>query len=112
MENGEISNGQITASSVYDQNHAAFQGRLHYKPGNPVIAGAWHSGSPDYNQWLQVDLDNQHTKVTRVATQGRHPHGPNVGYRQWVTKYKLQYSNDSATFQYFVEQGQSGDKVR
>ena len=43
---------------------------------------------------------NQHAKVTRVATQGR-----NAAYIQWVTKYKLQYSDDGVNFQYYQENG-------
>jgi len=38
--------------------------------------------------------------VTRVATQGR-----NAAYSQWVTKYKLQYSDDGVNFQYYQENG-------
>ena len=49
---------------------------------------------------MQIDLGNQHTKVTRVATQGR-----NAAYSQWVTKYKLQYSDDGVNFQYYQENG-------
>jgi len=45
-------------------------------------------------------------KVTRVATQGRYS-----VYNQWVTKYKLQYSDDGVNFQYYKEQGQTTDKV-
>lgn len=117
MENGEISNGQITASSVYDEYHRAFQGRLHHKESMiPLKAGEWVTRLIDSNQWLQVDLDNQHTTVTRIATQGRNSHNQwpwgSTPESNWVAKYKLQYSNDSVTFHYFVEQGQSADKVR
>ena len=73
MEDGAISDAQISASSQWDANHAAKQGRLHC---------------------------NQHAKVTRVATQGR-----NAAYSQWVTKYKLQYSDDGVNFQYYQENG-------
>lgn len=49
----------------------------------------------------QVDLGNQFTKVTAVATQGR-----SAADAQWVTKYTLQYSNDGVSFEYYTEQWQ------
>jgi len=105
MENGAISNGQITASSEWDVNHAAIQGRLNFQ-GNENKRGAWSARSNNNDQWFQVDLGSQYTKVTRVATQGR------LDYPQWVTKYKLQYSNDGENFQYYRDQGQTVDKVK
>ena len=98
MENGAISDGHITASSERNDNHAAIQGRLRQ-------ARSWSAKQNDRNQWFQVDLVNQHTKVTRVATQGR-----NQG-NQWVTKYKLQYGNDTANLHNYTEQGQVTVKI-
>ncbi|KAL9968116.1 hypothetical protein ACROYT_G026448 [Oculina patagonica] len=103
MENREISNGQITASSQWDANHAAIQGRLHFEAGGGK-QGAWSARTNDVNQWLQVDLGSRYTRVTRVATQGRN------AVNQWVTKYKLQYSNDGVNFQYYREQGKNENK--
>ncbi|XP_078357449.1 uncharacterized protein LOC144642352 isoform X2 [Oculina patagonica] len=100
MENYIIPDGQISASSEWDVNHAAIQGRLHFKAGGGK-QGGWSARSNDVNQWLQVDLGDKYTRVTRVATQGRN------AADQWVTKYKLQYSNDGVNFQYYKEQGQS-----
>jgi len=105
MENGAISNGQITASSEWDVNHAAIQGRLNFQ-GNQYKKGSWSARGSNKNQWLQVDLGSEYTTVTRVATQGRHD------YPQWVTKYKLQYSNDGVNFQFYREQRQTEDKVK
>ena len=100
MESGAISDGQLSASSQWDTNLAAKQGRLHCK------ARSWSARKNDLHQWLQVDLGSQYTKVTRVATQGRH------AMSQWVTKYKLTYSNDGVYFQYYKEQGQTADMVK
>ena len=94
MENGGISDVQISASSQWDANNSAILGRVREK-------GSWSAGRSDVNPWLQVDLGNQQTSVTRVATQGKN------GYSQWVTKYKLQYSFDGFSFQYYREQEQS-----
>jgi len=105
MESGAISDKQIKASSQWDSNHAPFQGRLHFQRIS-FKAGSWSAGKNDLHQWLQVDLGSQYSKVTRVATQGRN------AYNQWVTKYKLQYSNDGVTFQYYRERGETVDKVQ
>ena len=105
MENGLISDGQLSASSQWNANVAANKGRLNTYLG----WNSWSSLTNDANQWLQIDVLGlaTYTKVTRVATQGRgSPH-----YAQWVTKYKLQYSDDGVNFQYYKEQGQTREKV-
>ena len=101
MENFRITPAQISASSQYDGLHAPNVGRLHYKG----YAGAWSAGANNLNQWIQIDFRIK-TTVTYVATQGRY----NVG--QWVTQYKLQYSNDGSSFQAFKQHGENTDKVR
>ena len=106
MENGDITDEQISASSTTNSNHAANQGRLHFQENSP-IQGSWVARARDTNQWLQVDLRTNHISVTRVATQGRNGHND-----QWVTKYKLQYSEDGVNFKYYREQGQATDKVK
>ena len=104
MENGAILDEQITASSQWDFNHAPFQARLHFQKIT-FKAGSWSARTNDLHQWLQVDLGGQYIKVTRVATQGRNDAA------QWVTKYKLAYSDDGVNFQYYREKGQTADKV-
>ena len=101
MENFKITPAQISASSQYDANCAPSHGRLHYNSFN----GAWAAGANDIHPWFQIDFGIE-TTVTYVATQGRH----NVS--QWVTQYKLQYSNDGNSFQVFKQQGQNSEKVR
>ena len=105
MEFGAIKDTQIRASSEWDLNHAAIQGRLNFQKSG-IKQGAWSSRNNDNNQWLQIDLRQSYTKVTAVASQGRNQAS------QWVTKYKLQYSNDGVTFRYYKEQGRTVDKVR
>ena len=49
------------------------------------------------NQWIQVDL-RKPTRVVAVVTQGRH--GPYIyAHPQWVTGYKISYSNSTSSFQ-------------
>lgn len=105
MESGTISDGQISASSEYDGNHAAIQGRLQFQ-ATDIKAGSWTPVLSDASPWLQIDQANYYTTVRRVATQGRNQHG------EWVTIYNLQYGDDGVNFKYYVEQGQSLIKVR
>ena len=105
MADGAISDSQISASSQLDSSHAVTQARLHFKATSGK-AGSWSAGINDVNQWLQIDLGSRHTNVTSVASQGRNDS------LQWVTKYKLQYSNDGVNYQYYREQGQTADKVK
>ena len=113
MESGAIPDSQISASSEHDGKHSAIQGRLNSQETS-VKGGAWVAATDNVSQWLQVDLGNQLTKVTRVATQGRNQSSqwPWEAHSQWVTKYKLQYSNDGVNFQYYREQGQTAKKVK
>ena len=104
MENGAIADAQITAYSIWDDNHAASQARLDFKA--IAKSGAWSAKRNDNQQWLQVDLGSQYAKVTRVGTQGRDD------YSQWVIKYKLQYGNDEAKLQFYKGKGKNIDKVK
>lgn len=98
MERKSISDNQISASSQLDGSHSATQARLNSE------AGAWSPLTNDLNQWLQVDLGSD-TRVTRVATQGSNT------YNESVTIYKLQYSDDGVTFQFYKDIGDSSAKV-
>ncbi len=106
MESGAITDTQISASSQATDGHAATHGRLHFQAGSGK-AGSWTAGNieANANQWLQIDLIGQYI-VTRVATQGRNDAD------EWVKTYKLQYSNDTASLQYYREQGETSYKVR
>lgn len=108
MESGSISDGQISASSVYPSHHFshhAFQGRLHFQE-TWKTAGGWSAAQTNANQWLQVELGSQYW-VTRLATQGRN----GDRYEQWVTKFNLQYSDNGKIFPFYREQGQIVKKV-
>ena len=103
MESQAIEDAQISASSQLDGNHSAIQGRLHLTR-NGQKQGGWTALTDDRNQWLQVDL-NTFARVTVIATQGRN------GFKEWVTKYKLQYSDDGVTFTSYKESDSSSEKV-
>lgn len=107
MESGAIADSQLTASSEYDVYHAPKRSRLHTREISTLARGAWSSLTNDANQWLQVDVGKV-KNVTHIATQGRNTYSP----FQYVTKYKLQYSNDGLTFQFYKKEGQPSDEVR
>ena len=106
MESKAIANEQISASSQWDHNEAAHNGRLHFKQSG-YKAGAWVALTNDENQWLQIELINPYVKITRVATQGRN--GQTT--LNWVTSYNLTYSNDGVKFHIYKERGHVEAKV-
>ena len=103
MESGNIADSKITTSSILNDDSRASQARLNYK-ADGGLGGGWSSHTNDANQWLQVDL-SIYTRVTRVATQGRN------GYDQWVTKYKVEYSEDGQSFQLYKSSNASVARV-
>ena len=103
MESGLIEDSQISASSQFDVNHAAIQGRLNFLAAGGK-AGSWSSRTNDIKQWFEVDLVS-YTRVTQIVTQGRN------AFDQWVTKYRLQYSGEGVTFYYYQLPGHSSPKV-
>ena len=116
MESGKILNKQIIASSEWNADHAAHQGRLNFQEvvegGVARNSGSWSARKNDMNQWLQVDLLREESVVTSVATQGRNRH-PRWGARnQWVKNYKLLYSNNEVYFEYYKDERQNLAKVR
>lgn len=91
LENGNIPDSAVTASSMNSNTYRPSLGRLHKYYG-------WIAGTYNNQQWFQVDFGGW-TKVTRVSTQGRQ----NAG--QWITKYKLTYSYDGVFFKEYKEDG-------
>ena len=85
MENGEISDDQITSSSDFDRHLRGANGRLNNR------TGAWSSQKDDLNQWLQVDFQRS-TIITGISTQGRQ--GPN----QFVKSYTISFSDSGKDF--------------
>ena len=77
-------------------------------------AGSWSALVNDQHQWLQVELLKEESVVTSVATQGRNRHLGWYGgsHSQWITKYKLQYSNNDVNFEYYQDEGQNTTKVK
>ena len=99
MENGAISDGQISASSQLSADYASTRGRL------ILSEGAWLPLEDNVDQWLQIDLRNNDTIVKRIATQGM------SASSKWVTSYNLQHGDEETTLQYYMDQGKTIKKV-
>lgn len=90
MQSGQIRNNQITASSQWDKNHGPELARLNILKRGARI-GAWSAKYNNRYQWLQVDLGHP-SRISRIFTQGRQDYG------QWVTRFKVRYSQDGIRF--------------
>ena len=99
LTNGQIPDFAITASSMWNLNHAPKYGRL-YTLNRDGHSGAWKSGRHVLGEWLQVDLGASVT-ITKIATQGRN--WRNRYLREWVKSYTLAYSRDGESFEYYKE---------
>ena len=107
MEDYNISNSQITASSEVNSVHAPSNARLNFNPPSSNIAGSWSAARSDVEHpWLQVDFQEKVT-VTKVATQGRLFDGvtPAQIYYQWVDSYSLNYSHNDIDFEVYEQFG-------
>ena len=67
------------------------------------IFSALKSSCPFSSHHFQIDLGDVY-KVTGVATQG------GDGLSEWVTSYKLQYTVDDSTWQYYSQVNDSSSQ--
>jgi len=95
MQSGRLKNHMITASSIWDVNHAAHLARLHNRRRGNVM-GSWSSRYNTRYQWLQVYFGGA-AKIIRISTQGRHD------TNQWVTQYYITHSLDRVHFSEYKE---------
>ena len=96
MEDDSILDSQLTASSEYNPNHGPHLARLDAVAGAGI--GGWAALTLDSNQWIQVDFDGTLKTVSGIITQGRQD------YAQWVTEYRVQYSNDGVNWKYVKDE--------
>ena len=102
MQDGTISDGQISASSAQRKDFGPANATLNFS-GTGGRAGGWVAGANDKNQWLQVDFGNE-TRVTAIDTQGRSSNQYRK-YDQWVKSYTVSYSQDKVTFHQYKQDG-------
>jgi len=91
MESKNISDSQITASSMYGGYMYAHNARLNYKYESG-LAKSWAAQDINTYQWLQIDLLRKRLHVCAIATQGY------TGMGQWIETYSLQYSDGGVVF--------------
>ena len=113
MEAGKITDNQIKASSEFLGQKAAFA-RLNSLKNCPVFPKVCFVGwAASFNRyaWLEVDFQNKHTVVTRVATQGGERQTRGSLFPMWVARYELHYGNDSGSLFVYMESDNKTGKV-
>ena len=96
-----MKNNQITASSEYNAQHAAWLGRLRRTKRKGYV-GAWCAKHNNHNQWFKVDF-RRPVKIAKIATQGRQDAS------QWVTRYMVYSSLDG--IHWSIYRFKNNDKV-
>lgn len=92
MENGEIRDDQISASSEFHSTLRAANGRLNHIESIDSL-GAWGSKKNNPSQWLQIDFQRS-TIITGISTQGR----PSLQYVQYVKSYRISSGDEESNF--------------
>ena len=92
MENYNIPNSSIQASSQYHELVKPENGRLHSSSGGGSLSAADNNA----HQWFQVDFGNW-TRVSGISTQGR------SSTAEWVITYCVSYSYDGLLFADYKE---------
>ena len=103
MQDGTISDGQISASSERRLYFGPENARLNFS-GTRMRVSAWVARKRDRNPWLQVDFGNV-TIVTGIDTQGRASSSSCGECHDWVKNYTVSYSQDNATFYQYRQDG-------
>ncbi|XP_039396997.1 probable carboxypeptidase X1 isoform X2 [Mauremys reevesii] len=97
LESLRVSDSQLRASSIKRYGLGAHRGRLNIQSGihdGDFYDGGWCAGHKDRDQWLEIDA-RRPTRFTGVITQGLN----SIWTYDWVTSYKVQFSNDTHTWQ-------------
>lgn len=87
------------SASSFHGNDFTGHGPANSKFGSTSTFSNWSAASNDSAQWLQVDLGAS-TLIRAIGTKGRAKN-----YAQWVTSYKLSYSEDGATWTVYQQNG-------
>ena len=91
MENKQIRNEMITASSYRDSNSSPEKARLN-------TPGFWMPSADSKLEYLQIDFLQQ-AFLTGITTQGR------ADAPSYVTSYKVQFSTDGLNWNTYRENG-------
>lgn len=88
----------FTASSFW-ANDLAGHGPPNARMGRTHTVSNWSAGSNVPNQWLQVDLGVS-SIIRAIGTKGR-----SRDWDQWVTSYRLSYSDDAVNWRTYQQNG-------
>lgn len=89
MQNGNIRDYQITASSVASNWYSSLWQPWLARLDKQGSINAWQAKSNDMQPWLQIEL-NDVKKITGIVTQG----AKSMKTEMFVTTYVLEYSDD------------------
>lgn len=95
MQNDQIPDSAISASTSYNSNGLPKNGRLHFQAKSGAY-GSWVANKGDQFQWFLVDFGS-FTKITGLSTQGRQ----DVNW--WVKTYSLSFSFNGVFFEGYKE---------
>lgn len=105
MENGEIKNNQITASSVKTSWFNTWDPSL-ARLNQEGKVNAWRAKLNSNQQWLQIDLLTI-KKITAIATQG----AKSLTAENFVKTYVIQYSDQGSEWKSYTDGSSSVAKV-
>lgn len=108
MKSRLISDGQLSASSAFRTwGIDAFTWHPHFarldKQGK---TNAWTAASNNRSEWLQVDLESP-KRLTGIITQG----AKDFGTVQFVSAFKVAYSDDGHSWSIFKDEKTKRDKI-
>ena len=107
MEDGQIKDDQIDASSEWDKKYTGASSARLNKPsqGRVSTTRAWSPQEDDQEQWIGVNLGDATTMVG-LLTQGRE--GPEA----WVTEYCVSYRTKANEEYQFLTDARGSLQVR
>ena len=99
MENRQIPNEAVKASSYWGSGSQPWQARLN-NIETRGSDGVWCTRQNTTGEYLQIDLGKERV-VNKIATQGR----PSTINIHWVTSYKLLFSSNEANWNEYQNNG-------
>ncbi|KAL2088314.1 hypothetical protein ACEWY4_015213 [Coilia grayii] len=102
-----ISDEKMTASSALSKGLLGLTWHPHYaRLDTWGRINAWSPATNDRSQWLQVDLGSP-KRVTGIITQG----AKDFGVIQFVSAFKVAYSDDGSSWRVLQDQSRKSDKI-
>ena len=101
MEDGRITDNQITASNYFIWDDPFGNRTRVYSPEKGRLNGylAWSPRTQDTNQWIEITLHQARysTPVSGIVAQGDYK------ANSWVKTYKVEYTTDGQLWHYIMD---------